>query len=1376
MQLGDNDIVIYVSGNITDLQNKMAQAKGITATTSASMAATFNRAMNSVSDTMRRTGNTLVGAAGAASIGVVYPITRIASTIFDTGKEFDLLSQKTVSVFDLMGRSVNDVREDLQQFAYDLAGSTMFTANEIMESMYGMAQAGMQVEDVYAIMPEVINLATAQSTDLDTAFKMLFATLSAYNMEATEATRVTHAIAAAASASVLDVEDLTFALKYINPSFAALGYSLEEGLAMASMLRDLSFTGQNAGRILRDAFTDLIAPTAEAASIIRKYNLSIYKNGDVLNGLVAEYHSAVEALEQMKSSTSASNEEIQKHKDFMLELERQMQGLDPSSEKWQSLKKALDEARFAEKVMKNEVKKSNSEIEKQTAKVKALEKQVNAFSATGIKSPAEIFAEFNRAMSEGMTEGEFSTIFGKQSYAAMIQMSKGPEEYSELLEQITYDVEKGSEATRQADIILQSAAAQYEILTGHLDTIATEIYDSIEPALYSLFTSLNANLDGLKEFCIMVAQNFIPIVQNIADHVIGLINWFNGLDTGTKELIAKVTALGIAFTLVAVPLMLFAGILTWTLSPFVGFIGKVGLAIERIGILRAGLVTFNPNAVIFGKNIMDIKDSVGMFASSLLNMNGPLTVAKSGIATFVGTFKTLGVGGAVQKLLLGGLSGIYGAITGVGGAFTAAIPAIMGAITALLPLIGWIALIVAAVTALWFAWKNNWLGIRDITANAIAFIMDHFKILTDFISETFGVIFDSISNLIDAFINGDVNGLFNALGSLIGGIIRLVAGLPLKMFETGFRMIIDFCKGIIDAAPNVGSSLIEWILNGGIQEFIVSAIKAAVEAGAAFVKGFIDGIMGKAPDVKEKAEPVGKAVTDGINDGVESGLPDVYKTMEDGAVKSANIFEQKFNETFSKLDTKNLTDDELNNFKALELSRKVVDLTDLTDDEKQFIGELQALIEKNGGEIPEKVKKKIDEQVKEQKPWAAFHEEFRKEFDLILLEWSAMSFEMALEMKKGFKAADPFIKLTDGLQDEEKQLIGFLESVASESGKLPEDLQNALNTKLKMEQPLDEWWTDFYQKWKDTEKLVEEKINEEPLTIKVELEFIPKEEVKEEEVEEEERIYSKEELEQKARESSILFNNNFADVLTGNTSATGLKAIINGEIEKTVEGAGKAGKNAAKEFADNFTETLRQEDIDRLFMGPVSYGFDDIYTNATAIDSEDITIDATVTPTIDEEKKEQVKVDSNTEGKALVESYKKGVEEKKPELDATVDTVKSSILEKLNLAEKAYDLGYTFVNSYTSGILAALPALQSAINRMNGILNSVEAPPVSVTYNVSAAMVDFEGLPQLQGSGTTNNYDIDVNLNNATIRSEQDIDKLADAVYERISRNAGLTA
>ena len=166
----------------------------------------------------------------------------------------------------------------------------MFSANDIMESMYGMAQSGMQINDIYTIMPEVINLATAQNADLDTSFRLLYGTLQAYKLEASDAPKVTHAMAASMSASVLDIEDLVYAMKYINPTFAALGYSYNEGLTMIAMLRDLTFTGQNGGRILRDAFTDLIAPTAEAINIMRKWGISVYTNSDEVNGLVAQYY------------------------------------------------------------------------------------------------------------------------------------------------------------------------------------------------------------------------------------------------------------------------------------------------------------------------------------------------------------------------------------------------------------------------------------------------------------------------------------------------------------------------------------------------------------------------------------------------------------------------------------------------------------------------------------------------------------------------------------------------------------------------------------------------------------------------------------------------------------------------------------------------------------------------------------------------------------------------------------------------------------------------------------------------------------------------------------------------------------------------------
>jgi len=46
--------------------------------------------------------------------------------------------------------------------------------------------------------------------------------------------------------------------------------------------------------------------------------------------------------------------------------------------------------------------------------------------------------------------------------------------------------------------------------------------------------------------------------------------------------------------------------------------------------------------------------------------------------------------------------------------------------------------------------------------------------------------------------------------------------------------------------------------------------------------------------LRRRLKPVGKAVTESIDDGVESGLPDVYKTMEDGAVESVKCLKKKF--------------------------------------------------------------------------------------------------------------------------------------------------------------------------------------------------------------------------------------------------------------------------------------------------------------------------------------------------------------------------------------------------------------------------------------------------------------------------------------------------
>jgi hypothetical protein len=240
----------------------------------------------------------------------------------------------------------------------------------------------------------------------------------------------------------------------------------------------------------------------------------------------------------------------------------------------------------------------------------------------------------------------------------------------------------------------------------------------------------------------------------------------------------------------------------------------------------------------------------------------------------------------------------------------------------------------------------------------------------------------------------------------------------------------------------------------------------------------------------------------------------------------------------------------------------------------------------------------------------------------------------------------------------------------------------------------------------------------------------------------------------------------------------GIGSIVNSELEKTVNNAGKFGKGTANEFTDEFNTTIKDNELEVSIYPSLS--FDNIKSVNSNLNRLETNVAQTVTtnvvPITDEEKKNQANIISKGEGIELIESYKAGVEEKEPELETTFEAIKNMILEKLNLGAKAFKLGYAFVKSYTNGILAALPALRSAVNQMKSVVDSMETLPAIGSYNIAANTTGYGGLPEYGTGGTTNNYNIDVNLNNATIRNESDIEKLANAVYERISRNVGLMA
>ena len=97
--------------------------------------------------------------------------------------------------------------------------------------------------------------------------------------------------------------------------------------------------------------------------------------------------------------------------------------------------------------------------------------------------------------------------------------------------------------------------------------------------------------------------------------------------------------------------------------------------------------------------------SVGLTAAA-----GPLIVVLGTIISNVGT-------------LISALGWLVPALTSVASAiFTVVIPAIVSVVAANLPLIAIIGVITAVIGGLYWAWKNNFLGIRDFTQQVVGWL------------------------------------------------------------------------------------------------------------------------------------------------------------------------------------------------------------------------------------------------------------------------------------------------------------------------------------------------------------------------------------------------------------------------------------------------------------------------------------------------------------------------------------------------------------------------------------------------------------------------------------------------------------------------------
>lgn len=171
--------------------------------------------------------------------------------------------------------AVGDDFDRLEDKARELGASTAFSATEAAGAMGLLAGAGLGVNEILTATGNVLTLAGAGGTDLETSAAALVSTLAQFQLEASEAARVSDVFAQVTAASQFRVEDLAQAMKYGGVVGAGFKWSLEETVAALAMFRDLGLEGSLAGTALRSAMVGAANSSAKNVEVLGKYGLTL---------------------------------------------------------------------------------------------------------------------------------------------------------------------------------------------------------------------------------------------------------------------------------------------------------------------------------------------------------------------------------------------------------------------------------------------------------------------------------------------------------------------------------------------------------------------------------------------------------------------------------------------------------------------------------------------------------------------------------------------------------------------------------------------------------------------------------------------------------------------------------------------------------------------------------------------------------------------------------------------------------------------------------------------------------------------------------------------------------------------------------------------
>ena len=145
----------------------------------------------------------------------------------------------------------------LKKNVLDVAGSTKFTSEEIVQLQTELGKLGFSVTEIEAATLAVARTAQALGEKVGPVAQRIGQILNQFNLSAAETSRVSDSLVSVINSSALSFEGFSTALQYIGPLGAEVGTTFEETAVAMALLADNGFTASRIGTGLRGILTEL---------------------------------------------------------------------------------------------------------------------------------------------------------------------------------------------------------------------------------------------------------------------------------------------------------------------------------------------------------------------------------------------------------------------------------------------------------------------------------------------------------------------------------------------------------------------------------------------------------------------------------------------------------------------------------------------------------------------------------------------------------------------------------------------------------------------------------------------------------------------------------------------------------------------------------------------------------------------------------------------------------------------------------------------------------------------------------------------------------------------------------------------------------------